>query len=79
MRVYLVFGAILKLLWQILYAFEQLFFDVNSHIMENKFAIWSHWLCTTVKWIKIQQNDKKFKIRLLFGNTKIAKNRDELV
>ena len=48
-RVYLVFGTILKDLWHILFAFGLISIVVTGHIMKNKFAIWSHWLLTSRK------------------------------
>ena len=37
------FGKILNLVWQILYALEQLFIDGKGHILKNNRGIWSHW------------------------------------
>ena len=42
--VYLLFGTISNLLWQILYTFGQIFIDVNGKMLQNNLAIWSHWL-----------------------------------
>ena len=41
-RVYLPFGKILNLLWQILYTFWKIFIDVNDQMLKNNLAIWSH-------------------------------------
>ena len=42
--VYLLFGKISDLFWQILYAIGQVFIDVNGQMLKNNLAIWSHWL-----------------------------------
>ena len=43
LRVYLVFGKILNLLWQILCAFEQMFIIISGQILKNNLDILSHW------------------------------------
>ena len=40
--VYLLFGNILSLLWQILYAVGQIFIDVNGQGLKNNLDTWSH-------------------------------------
>ena len=42
LRVYLVFGKILMLLWQKCYAIGQVFIVADEKIIENNLAIWSH-------------------------------------
>ena len=37
------FGKILDRLWQFLYGIGQVFVRVNSQMLENNLAIWSHW------------------------------------
>ena len=44
LQVSLVFGKILNLLWQSLKAIGQFFIVVNSQILKNDLAIWSHWV-----------------------------------
>ena len=44
LRVYLVFGILLKLIWQILNAIGQIFIDVNGQKLKKNLTIWSH--CT---------------------------------
>ena len=44
LKVYLVFGKIMKLLWQILNAIGLIFIAVNEQILKNNLAIWSHCL-----------------------------------
>ena len=46
LRVFLVFGKMLSLLWQKCFAICQVFIVVNSHILWNDLAIWSHWTAT---------------------------------
>ena len=41
-RIYLLFGKILNLLWQILCTFGQILIEVNDQNLENNVAIWSH-------------------------------------
>ena len=40
--VYLLFGKILELLWQILYGIGKFFIHVNGRMLKNNLAIWSH-------------------------------------
>ena len=41
-KLYLVFGNLLNLLWQIFYATGQIFIVVNGQKMKHYLAIWSH-------------------------------------
>ena len=43
LRVYLVFGILLNLLWQTMIAIGQILIDVNGQKLKNNPAIWSHW------------------------------------
>ena len=43
LRFYLVFGKILKLIWQFFINFWQIWTNVASQIIKNNLAIWSHW------------------------------------
>ena len=42
LRVYLVFGKILNLLWPLFYVNGPIFTVVNGQILNNSLAIWSH-------------------------------------
>ena len=56
LRVHLVFGKIMQLLWQNLYAIGLIFFAVNEQIQKNNLIIWSHCEGRTTR--ECQQKDR---------------------
>ena len=68
--VYLIFGIIFNLVWQILYPIGQLSIDVKVQKLKNNLAIWSHCLHlilsiekTKAKWNATFRKKKKYLFR----------------